>query len=294
LKVAMPGEVIDMQDAIERAATKRRKQNAEASKRTRDRKAGKHVPRRPTGPKPRAKPVADRKPVVASATPATTAKVPPGRLSPEPAADVAHVVSLGLRMALALAVAIGAYSVLHDVLAPLYPGWGAVWRALTPLGVEAIVGHALYAQLRGKSRLGGMDACVIAGAVLAIALCVAAELAAASAAPAVAKRARVSVVLSQAAQPQASVTLKDAPDGEGRRGKLEHERNQGKALDLEAAQQADVRELRQQQLANAKESTLEEAWLPTLLTVLGTIGSASVTVLLEGFLRGVRSLLRRR
>jgi hypothetical protein len=88
IKIAMPGEVIDMSDAIERAAAKRRKQNAVASRRTRDRKAGKHVPRKPPGPKPRvARTVAAEKPAATSATliatvPVRAAAVPaPPRLT---------------------------------------------------------------------------------------------------------------------------------------------------------------------------------------------------------------------
>jgi hypothetical protein len=149
-------------------------------------------------------------------------------------ADVADIVSLGIRTGLALVAAIGAYVVMHDTLTALYPGWGAVWRALTPLGVEAIAGHAIVVCFTGRRVAGWLarTAAVTSG-LAGIALCVVAELTAASAAPAVAARVRVASVLEGAAHhATATVELQAAPDSEGKRGKLKHEENQGAARSL--------------------------------------------------------------
>ena len=217
--------------------------------------------------------------------------VPEAVSVPHAPAGLAHAVSLGLRAALAVAAAIGGYVVLHDVLAPLFSGWGAVWRALTPLGVEATLGHLLVASCSMKGAVW-LRVTQALGCLLGIGLCIAAELAAASAAPAVAVRARVAAVLSQAAHPAAAVALQYAPAGAGKRGQLQFQQNQRAVLELQARRDEAGRQVLQQQVTNAKESSSQEAWLPTLLAILGAIGSASSMPLLEAFLGALRSECR--
>jgi hypothetical protein len=145
----MPGEVIDMSDAIERAAAKRRKQNATASRRTRDRKAGKHVLRKPPGPKPRARPVAvaDRKLVATSATLVATVPVLP---APVPAAHVTaptvvgalcRVVVSGAVLYACVRLALGSYALLIGAMASLHVSGSD--GAVALLVAEAVAGYWL-------------------------------------------------------------------------------------------------------------------------------------------------------
>jgi hypothetical protein len=225
-----------------------------------------------------------------------TAELAPVSPVAEPADVAPRVTPLAILTVLSLAVAVGAYSVLYGVLEPLYHGTGAALRALVPLAVEMIAGYAAHAFIGGKLALPpGLRVLLAVASVAVILACGWTELDAARAAPAVAARDRVGHVLEQAAsQQQGTVTTQEAPESEGRQGKLQHERNQGAALELQGKRDDYSRKLTQQQLANASKTTAEEGRLPTELALLGAIGSASFIPLLEAFLSAVRAALRRK
>jgi hypothetical protein len=220
-----------------------------------------------------------------------TAVAPEPALSPVPQAAACDVTPLGLLTVLSLAVAVGAYSVLYGVLEPLYHGTGAALRALVPLAVEMIAGYAAHQFAAGKVAFpAGLRALFTCAAVAVILACGWTELDAARAAPVVAARERAGNVLEdarKAVQAQGKVTTTDPPASEGRHGQYEHEKNQGKAVDLAAAQLGALNQLTQQQLNNAGKTSAEEGRLPTELALLGALGSSCFIPLLEAVLRAL-------
>lgn len=202
--------------------------------------------------------------------------------------DDAEVTSLGIRTAMAAGAALGAGKVLLDVLLPTYGLVGALLRAIVPLGLEMIAGHAVVDAFRGRMQVNGwLRALVVIAGLAVIGGGLAGELVAAQVAPAAAARARVAAVqpVSVAA---CKVDLPAAPANEGPHAKLQREENAGKALALQAQCLTQAGTQQQQATANAKAVLPGEALLPTILSVLGSIGSSCFLPLLECFMRARR------
>jgi hypothetical protein len=221
---------------------------------------------------------------------------PPGHQeAPGETTDFAEVVSHAIPAVGTTAAAIGGFVTLWAVLDALYPGVGAILRALTPLGLEAAAGHAL---ISGYKRLGWPERLTM---IAVIALCVVGELTVAYVAPGFAQRKRVDAATAQVTQalqgvqamtPTAAVT--SAPENEGKRTQYKHEANNGKALDNQGASIAlqgkaleAITKIGGQHIKNARQTTAGEAWIPMIFTILGAIGSAVAPTELKKLIRAL-------
>jgi hypothetical protein len=219
-------------------------------------------------------------------------QAPPPAVATGAQAAVGHgggipVPVLWLLAAVAGWLTVGAGYVLFGATAPAYGVLGGLLRGPIPLGVEMIAGEgvlwlAIYA-LRWSWWARGPLILVCVGIILASGK---AELDAAAEAPAAAQRAHVAAVLHQQAQEaarQAGQELKtqDAAAGTGPQGKLQHEKNQGEVIGLQAKRDERARHLQEEELRQAKASAPPaEGDLLKELALLGALGSACFLPLL--------------